>query len=131
MLACVNAANSPARPCPFDGNRTICPEHWEIRNLYVVEAAPKPMTITAGELRKTLVIFSAYRDRPIPDAKVAIFPFKRVFQIAMVDEDVQDGFSTAQYTPSPTAADRECWYLNMGAVTRQFFDPETMAKNSH
>jgi hypothetical protein len=40
----------------------------------------------------------------------------------MVDEDVQDGFSTVQYTPSPSAPDRECWYL--GAVTRQFFDPE-------
>lgn len=163
MLACMNAANVPAKPCPFDGGRTICPENWEMRNLYVIDATPKPMTwlqrlgsdppvisrrviyidsetwnITAsdqynpaGELWKTLALFYAYRDRPVVDAKVAIYPFRRSFQTAMVDEDVQDGYSTVAYTPSPRGPDRESWYINMGAVTQEFFNPDRMANNSH
>jgi len=160
MLACMHATNSPAKPCPFDGQRTVCPENWEMRNLYVVEATPKPLlrlqrvgtdppsiskrvlyidseswSITAsdqynpqGELWKTLAIFSTCRDRPTQSARVAIYPFRRTFQTAMVDEDVQDGFSTIAYTPGPNARERECWYINMGSVTRQFFDLETMAR---
>jgi hypothetical protein len=163
MLACIHAANSPAKPCPFDGHRTVCPENWEMRNLYVIEATPKPFThfqrigsdppviskrvlyidseawlITAsdqynrkGELWKTLAIFNAYRDRPVPDARIAIYPFRRTFQTAMADEDLQDGFSTVAYTPGPNADEHECWYINMGNVTRQFFDPDTMARMSH
>ena len=163
MLASVHAANSPAKPCPFDGNRTVCPENWEMRNLYVVEATRKPLralqrigsdppvipkrilyidseawVVTAsdqydrdGELWKTVATFTAYRDRPVADAKVAIYPFARSFQIAMVDEDVRDGFSTIAYTPAPDAPEHECWYINMGSVTRQFFDPDTMALTSH
>ena len=163
MLASVHAANSPAKPCPFDGNRTVCPENWEMRNLYVIEATRKPLramqrigsdppvipkrilyidseawVVTAsdqydrdGELWKTVATFSAYRDRPVADAKVAIYPFARSFQTAMVDEDVRDGFSTIAYTPAPDAPERECWYINMGSVTRQFFDPDTMALTSH
>ncbi len=163
MLACVHAANSPAKACPYDGGRTICPENWEMRDLYVIEATPKPLTrlqrigtdppviskrvlyidsegwmITAsdqynrdGELWKTIATFNTYRDRPVQDARVAIYPFRRVFQTAMVDEDVQDGFSTIAYTPGPNADEHECWYINMGTVTRQFFDPDTMARMSH
>jgi len=163
MLACLHAANSPAKPCLYDGRRTICPENWEMRNLNVVEATLKPFahlqrigsdppvisrrvlyidteawTVTAsdqydraGELWKTIAIFSTYRDRPVADARVAIYPFQRVFQTAMVDEDVQDGFSTVVYTPGPNAPEHECWYINMGTVTRQFFDPDTMARMGH
>ena len=85
----------------------------------------------AGELWKTLALFYAYRDRPVVDAKVAIFPFRRSFQTAMVDEDIQDGYSTVAYTPSPRGPDRESWYINMGAVTKEFFNPDRMANNSH
>jgi len=46
-------------------------------------------------------------------------------------ENVQDGFSTVAYTPRPNANERECWYINMGNVTGQFFDPDTMARTSH
>src|SRR5271170_5366306 len=41
MLASVHAEHSPAPQCPFDGGRTICPENWEMRNLYVIEATAK------------------------------------------------------------------------------------------
>src|SRR5262249_20270781 len=41
MLACVEAANSPERACPNDAGRTVCPENWEMRYLYVIEADAK------------------------------------------------------------------------------------------
>ncbi len=159
MLASVHAANIPAKPCPFDDNRTVCPENWEMRQLYVIEGTAKPVSwtqkigndgltipkrifyidsegcfITAsdqydrdGKLWKTIATFNAYRDRAVPDARVAIYPFKRSFQIALVDEDVQSGYSTIEYTPGSEGNDRECWYINMGIVTKAFLDPNRMA----
>jgi hypothetical protein len=61
-------------------------------------------------LWKTIATFTnTYRDRPVPDARVAIYPFKRMFQVALVDEDVTDGFSTVVYMPGREAQDHECW----------------------
>jgi Protein of unknown function (DUF1329) len=155
MLACVHARNSPEAACRFDGGRTICPENWEMRHLYVVEADAKPGTnfvipkrvlyidsegwfITAsdqydreGKLWKTIATFDTYRDRPVPDAKVAIYPYKRIFQLGLVDEDVTDGMSSVVYMPGPTAPDRECWYIDMGIVTNSFFVPQTMRNAGH
>jgi hypothetical protein len=163
MLACVHAENSPAKPCPFDGSRTVCPEAWEMRQLFVVEATAKPRSwsqhigsddtsipkrvlyidsegwfITAsdqydrsGQLWKTIATFHTYRDRPVPDAKIAIYPYKRVFQTALVDENVQNGFSTVVYTPGRETPERECWYINMGSVGKNFFEPNQMAKVGH
>ncbi len=43
MLAVVHAKNLPAKACAADGGRTICPEDWELRHVYVIEAdARKP-----------------------------------------------------------------------------------------
>ena len=42
MLACVHAKSMPAKQCAADGGRTICPEDWELRRLYIVEADQKP-----------------------------------------------------------------------------------------
>ncbi len=42
MLACVHAKYSPEKPCPDDGGHTLCPEDWEMRHLYIVEANEKP-----------------------------------------------------------------------------------------
>jgi len=159
MLASVHAESVPAKPCQFDNRRTICPENWEMRNLYVIEATAKPQSwtqkigsdglaipkrifyidseswfITAsdqydkdGKLWKTIATFNAYRDRAIPDAKVAIYPFKRSFQTALVDEDIQSGYSTVEYTPGREGTDKECWYINMGIVTKALLDPHHMA----
>jgi len=44
MLAVVHAANVPEPPCQFDNERTVCPENWEMRQLYIVEATVKPLT---------------------------------------------------------------------------------------
>jgi Protein of unknown function (DUF1329) len=159
MLAVVQAENTPAKPCATDGNRTVCPENWEMRQLYVVEATAKPLSwhqriggdgvlipkrvlyidsegwfITAsdqydkeGKLWKTIATFNTYRDRPVSDAKVAIYPYKRMFQIALVDEDLQSGFSSVIYMPGHESQDHECWYINMGIVTKAFLDPHHMA----
>jgi hypothetical protein len=159
MLACVHAENSPAKPCPTDGGRTVCPENWETRQLYAIEATQKTATglhdtytiprrilyvdsegwfITAsdqydrdGQLWKTIATFNAYRDRPVPDAKIAIWPFKRMFQTALVDENVQNGFSTVVYTPGIQTPERECWYINMGTVDKGFFVPDAIERASH
>ena len=159
MPASVHAQNIPAKPCQFENSRTICPENWEIRQLYVIEATAKPVSwtqkigndgltipkrilyidsegwfITAsdqydrnGTLWKTIATFSTYRDRPIPDARVAIFPFKRSFQTALVDEDLLSGYSTIAYTPGHEGTDQECWYINMGVITKSLLDPNRMA----
>lgn len=159
MLASVHGEAIPAIPCRFDKNRTICPETWELRQLYIVEANVKPLSwtqkigtdgltiprrifyidsegwfITAsdqydreGTLWKTLAIFNAYRDRATPDAQVAIFPFKRIFQTGFVDEDLQSGYSTVAYTPGHESTDRDSWYINMGVVTKSILDPNRMA----
>ncbi len=159
MLACVHAENSPAKPCAADGGRTVCPENWEMRQLYVIEATARRTSllgdtltiprrvlyidsegwfITAsdqydrdGQLWKTIATFNAYRDRPVADAKVAIWPFKRMFQTALVDENVQNGFSTVVYTPGLQTQERECWYINMGTVDKAFFQPDQMEHVGH
>jgi hypothetical protein len=158
MLASVHAENVPAIPCANDNGRSICPENWEMRNLYVVEATARPRTllggqvivpkrvlyvdsegwfITAsdlfnpnGELWKTIVSFHAYRDRATPDARVAVWPFKRMYSTATVDEDITTGFSTTVFTPR-TDAQSECWYINTGAVDKAFFTPANMVQMGH
>ena len=151
MLAVVHAENSPAKACDSDGGRTICPENWEMRQIYVIEADAKQTSllgsgvsipkrifyvdsegwfITAsdqydreGKLWKTLVTFNAYRDRPVPDARVAIWPFKRMFQTALVDEDVTTGFSTVALSPGFETDEHESWYIKMGIATDNFLIP--------
>ena len=155
MLASVHAKNSPEVVCPTDGGKTICPEDWEMRHLYVIEATGKPghdltipkrilyidsegWFITAsdqfdrdGKLWKTLVAFNTYRDRPVPDAKVAIYPYKRMFQLGLVDYDVQLGYSSVIYMPGRETEERECWYIDMGTVDNSFFSPQALQNAGH
>jgi len=157
MLGVAHAKTSPEHPCPYDGGATACPEDWEMRNLYLVEVTPRPdragnvlqsKTIVyidgeawfspyvdsydrKGELWHTQIYLMTYRDRPVPDAKVAIYPFPREFNIAATSVDVQSGMSNTCYLPGPDSPERECWYINMGAVDRQFFTTEAMIKAGH
>lgn len=163
MLAVAHAADLPAPACEFDNHRTVCPEDWEMRQLYIVEATAKPLDwhqrigtdgldipkrilyidsegwfIAAsdqygknGALWKTLALFTAYRDRSAPDARVAIYPFRRIFQTALVDEDIQDGFSTIAYYPGRETSNPEGWYINMAAVKQVFLDPHEMSFIGH
>ena len=158
MLASVEAANSPAQPCASDGGRSVCTENWEMRHLYVIEATAKPRSVIGGgtiipkrilyvdsegwfitasdqfdnngQLWKTLATFHAYRDRALPNSTVAIWPFKRMFQTALVDEDVTSGFSTVVYSPGP-ATQQDSLFVNMGAVDRDFFTPQKMVQEGH
>jgi hypothetical protein len=155
MLASMHAVHSPEPQCPTDGGKTICPENWEMRHLYVIEADSKPgrdatipkrifyidsegWFITAsdqydrgGKLWKTIATFNTYRDRPVPDAKVAIYPYKRMFQLGLVDEDLDTGFSSVVYMPGATAPDRECWYIDMGTVNNAFLAPHALERAGH
>jgi hypothetical protein len=155
MLACVHAKFSPEQPCPTDGGHTLCPEDWELRHMYIVEANQKPghsysiakrifyidsegWLITAsdqygtdGKLWKTLVLYNTYRDRPVPDAQVAIYPYKRMFQLGLVDANVQSGASTVVFMPGRHSPERECWYIDMGAVDQAFFSPDKLESAGH
>ncbi len=154
MLASVHAVHSPEPQCPNDGGRTICPENWEMRHLYVIEADAKSRDqtiprrifyidsegwfITAsdqydrgGKLWKTIATFNTYRDRPVPDARIAIYPYKRMFQLGLVDEDFNTGYSSVVYMPGKTAPDRECWYIDMGTVDNAFLTPQAMVQAGH
>jgi hypothetical protein len=157
MLACVHAIHSPENVCPTDGHVTSCPENWEMRHVYILEATPRPERITGvlqsktiiyvdseawynpyvdsydrrGQLWKTQIYWLTYRDRPVPDARIAIYPFPRQFVLAASSLDVQTGIGTTCYLPGHDTPERECWYINMGAVHRDFFTTDAMVRAGH
>ncbi len=155
MLACVHAKNSPETPCAADGGHSICPEDWEMRRLYVIEADAKPIHdlsiprrilyidsegwfVTAsdqydreGKLWKSIATYDTYRDRPVPDARIAVYPYKRMFQLGLVDQDLQQGYSSVIYMPGREAEEHECWYIDMGVVDNSFFQPDAMSNAGH
>jgi hypothetical protein len=83
-----------------------------------------------GEIWRNHIYWLAYRDRPVPDAKVAIYPFKREFVVGAASTDVQSTQATMCYLPGIETPERECWYINMGAVDKAFFTTEAMVKMS-
>jgi hypothetical protein len=74
-----------------------------------------------GEPFKSVANWLTYRDRPVADAKVAIYPFKRLFEVTETTTDVQSGFAETCFLPSPDTKERETWYINMGASDRSMF----------
>jgi hypothetical protein len=54
-----------------------------------------------------------------------------MFQIALVDEDVQDGFSSVVSMPGRETEEHECCYINMGIVTKAFLDPHRLTMQAH
>ena len=156
MLACVHAEHSPEVQCPTDGGASACPELWEMRHVYIVQATPRQDKVPGalhsksvsfvdaeiwwntyvddydrrGELWQSFVYFLAYRDRPVPDARIAIYPFKRAFVVGAVATDEQSSSATMCYLPSPKAPERECWYISMGAVDKDFFTTEALVKDA-
>lgn len=156
MLAVVHAEHSPEVRCAHDNGTSACPELWELRPMYMLEATPRRGLGEANQaLHSKTIIFSdsevmypsyvdtydrrgqlfgnnlyflAYRDRPAPDARVAIYPFKREFVVGAVSTDVQSGQATMCYLPGIETPERECWYINMGAVDKDFFTTQAMAK---
>jgi len=155
MLASMHAEHSPAIRCNTDGGASACPEVWEMRHMYIVEATPRPGNNALdsradiymdsemwyepyvdtydrqGKLFRAEAFWLAYRDRPIPDAKVAIYPFKRAFVVGEAGTDVQSGQTTMCYLPGIETPERECWYINMGAVDKSFFTVDAMVAVAH
>src|SRR3984885_7887504 len=157
MLATVDAEHSPEIRCATDGGGSACPERWQMRHMYVVTAEPRRRVNNAaaldsktviymdsemwfepyidtydrrGELFRNHIDWLAYRDRPVPDARVAIYPFKREFVVGACSTDVQSNQASMCYLPGIETAERECWYINMGAVDKAFFTTEAMVKMS-
>jgi len=153
MLGTIHAIHSPEQRCATDGGTSACPEAWEMRHLYVVQALPNRSEVNAldsktiiyldgemwfepyidtydrkGNLFRSHIYWLATRDRPVPDAKVAIYPFKRSFVVGAVSTDVQSGLATMCYLPGIETPERECWYINMGAVDRSFFTTDAMVR---
>ncbi len=153
MLGCAHAAHSPEIRCQTDGGTSACPENWEMRHLYIVQALPRRSKINAldsktivyldselwfepyidtydraGRLFRNHIYWVATRDRPVPDARVAIYPFKRSFVVGAVSTDVQAGLATMCYLPGHETPERECWYINMGAVDKSFFTTDAMVR---
>ena len=153
MLASVHAQHSPEDTCPYDGGATACPEAWEMRHVFIVEAAPRRDVNNPGALDKLTNVYVdtelafnpyidtydqkgrlwrahiywlAYRDRPVPDARVAIYPFKREFVVGAASIDMQANFSSMCYLPGQHTPERECWYVNMGAVDKDFCTVKSM-----
>ena len=143
MLGVVHAVHSPEVTCPTDGGGSACPENWETRQMYIVEATPRrhsnnsqalqsktvlyidsevwfPLYEDAydqqGQLWQDHIYWLTYRDRPVPDARIAIYPFKRSFVVGAAATDTQTGMSAMCYLPSRNTPEKECWYINMGAV---------------
>src|SRR6202161_1507686 len=157
MLATVDAEHSPEQRCPTDGGASACPERWQMRHMYIVTAEPRREVNNAealesksviymdsemwfepyvdtydrrGELFRNHLSWLAYRDRPVPDATVAIYPFQREYVVGVSSTDVQASSATMCYLPGLETPERECWYINMGAVDKAFFTTEAMVKMS-
>jgi hypothetical protein len=153
MLGTVHAEHSPEMRCATDGGTSACPEAWEMRHMYIIEATPNRHRVNAldsrtviymdsemwfepyidtydrdGKLFRSHIYWLATRDRPVPDAKVAIYPFKRSFVVGAVSTDVQSGLATMCYLPGAETPEHECWYINMGAVEKSFFTTDAMVR---
>jgi hypothetical protein len=153
MLGTLHAIHSPEIQCETDGGASACPEAWEMRHLYLLEARPDPSRASPldsrtviymdsetwfepyidgydrkGNLFRNHIYWIANRDRPVPDARIAIYPFQRSFVVGAVSTDLQSGLSTMCYLPGRESAEHECWYINMGAVDKNFFSTDAMVR---
>jgi len=154
MLGALHVVDDPGNVCPTDGGGSVCPAEWELRRVYVIETRANParnnndlysrhvvyidaeadvvlshdMYDRAGELMVNFTNWLTYRDRPVPDAKIAIYPYKRLFQVNGTSTNIQTGLSSFCDLPTPGAPERECWYINMGSVSAADFTTDAMVK---
>jgi Protein of unknown function (DUF1329) len=156
MLGSVHAEHTPEVRCATDGGTSACPEAWEMRHIYIVEATPRPGCVNAldsktvtfvdsemwlepyvdtydwnGHLFRSRIYWMAYRDRAVPEAKVAIYPFKRMFVVGAVSTDVQSNQATMCFLPGVERSQSECWYINMGAVDKFFFTVDALVRSAN
>lgn len=154
MLAAVDVHHGVDPRCPTDGGASHCPDPWQPRRLYVIEAKARPgryasalysreiiyidseadfpmfvdMYDNRGQLYFNYTSWLNYADRARSDSRIAIYPFKREFQVGSSSVNLQGGLSSVCYHPSMNAPSPEGWFINMGAVDREWFTPEAMAR---
>ncbi len=106
MLGCINDPQEPPPTCKTDGGASHCPSRWEMRHIYILEGVARHDRLPGdlyskhvlyidseadfgmyqdqydqrGQLFINYTSWLKYEDRVVPDAKVAIYPFKRLFQ---------------------------------------------------
>jgi len=49
----------------------------------------------------------------------------------LVDVDLTTHLSSVAFMPGAEAPDRECWYIDMGAVNNSFFTPAAVRSAGH
>jgi len=156
MLGSVNGSVVPGPVCPNDGGGSVCPAEWQMRHVYIVEGTARRERMSEdlyskhvvfvdseidavlehdsydqrGELYHAFTNWLTYRDRTVPEARIAIYPFKRVFQVNGTSTDVQSGLSQFCDLPTPNAPEKECWYINMGAVHLPDFSVDAMVRDA-
>jgi len=149
MLAAVDIHKGVSPRCPTDGGASHCPEPWQMRRMWIVDAKPRynnlysheiiyldseadfPMVVDMYDRKDEVYInytsWMNYADRAQPESKIAIYPFKREFQVGSSSSDVK-GTASVCYHPSPEAPSKESWFINMGAIDRTWFDPTAMER---
>jgi len=99
--------------------------------IYIDSEADFPMYVDMydrnGEVYINYTSWLNYADRAQPDSKIAIYPYKREFQVGSSSSDIK-GTASVCYHPSPNAPTHESWFINMGAVDRTWFDPTAMER---
>ena len=143
--------------CPSDGGASVCPAQWELRRMFVVQGIPRRSRVheelyskhivyvdaeawvvlaydsydSNGELIKNFTNWLTYRDRPVPGALVAIYPYKRLFEVAEATTEIDSGLSKVYYLPSRSTSESETWYINKGVTTKAMFTLQAMVKAAH
>ena len=94
-----------------------CPDNWELRHFFIIEGRPRAgrfnslydhevlyldseadfvmsndMYDRSGQLFNNYTSWMHYADRAEPDARIAIYPFKREFQVGSSTINLQSGF---------------------------------------
>jgi hypothetical protein len=100
------------------------------------EAAYRLLNLSANLLKHVYHQFvskllARVRDRPIADARVAVYPFKRLFEVAETTTDVQSGLAETCFLPSPDVREKETWYINMGVTNKNMFELQAVVDAAH
>ncbi len=120
MLAAIDVHHGVDPRCPTDGGASHCPDPWQLRRIYLIEAKARPGRYASPLYSREIIYIDSeadfpmfvdmydnhdqlwfnytswlnYSDRARSDSRIAIYPFKRQFQVGSSSVDVQGGLST-------------------------------------
>ena len=61
---------------------------------------------------------------------ISCLGFSRSRLTHQLSTDVQSGQETMCYLPGIETPERECWYINMGAVDKSFFTTDALVRSA-